>query len=155
MHRPVHSEPGVIRLLGRSDTDWAQDKVTRKSRTCLHVLADGCLLSSVVRRQSFIAMSSAEAEFGGLHIAAFSTFPFKMFFEWLGFRVLWHVETDGSAARATAFRAGVGKVRHMDIRLMRTQDAVKRPGLKADKVLGTENSAGLGTKRHSGPDHAE
>ena len=57
MYGPVHSEAGVIRLVGRSDTDWAQDKVTRKSRTCLHVLADGCMLSSVVRRQSFIAMS--------------------------------------------------------------------------------------------------
>ena len=78
-----------------------------------------------------------------------------MFFEWLGFRVHWHVETDTSAARAMAFRAGVGKVRHMDIRLLWTRDAVKRLGLKVDKVLGTENSADLGTKRHSAPDHAK
>ena len=135
MHKPV-AEHGVIKLVGRSDTE-GQEKVSRKSRTCLHVLADGCRLSSVVRRQSFIAMVSAEAEFGGLHTASISTFPFQMFFEWLGFRIKWHVETDSSAARAMAFRAGVGRVRHIDVRLLWTQDAVKRLGLKIDKVLGT------------------
>jgi len=50
MCRPVHSEAVVIRLVGRSDTDLAQGSVTRRSGTCLHVLADGCWLSNVLHK---------------------------------------------------------------------------------------------------------
>ena len=47
MHRPVHLEPKVVRLEGSSDRDLAQDCVTRKSVTCLHVVADAYWVSSV------------------------------------------------------------------------------------------------------------
>ena len=80
-------------------------------------------------------------------------YSFKKLFEWLGFIVSWAVETDSSAARAMCFRAGVGRVRHMDIRLLWTQSAVKTMGLKVNKIEGVKNSADLGTKRHTGAEH--
>ena len=98
-------------------------------------------------------MSSAEAEFGGIHTAAMETYAFKILFEWLGFRVIWTVETDSAAARAMSYRLGVGKVRHMDLRLLWNQQAVKQLGLHITKVEGSKNTADLGTKVHTAVEH--
>jgi hypothetical protein len=143
----------VIKLVGRCDTDWAGDKRTRRSKCCIHLLADGCLLANAARRQSFLALSSAEAEFGGIHTAAIESYAFKLLFEWLGFRVIWTVETDSAAARAMSYRLGVGKVRHLDLRLLWNQQAVKRLGLHVTKIEGPKNTADLATKVHSAPEH--
>ena len=100
-----------------------------------------------------MAMSSAEAEFGGIHTAAMETYAFKILFELLGFRVIWTVETDSAAARAMSYRLGVGKVRHMDLRLLWNQQAVKQLGLHITKVEGSKNTADLGTKVHTAVEH--
>ena len=152
--RRPEGKTGHVKLSVTTDTDWAGDKRTRKSRACALIRADGCLLASIVRKQSFLALSSAEAEFGGLHTGVIETYPFKMLLEWLGFVVSWEAHTDSSAARSMCHRGGVGKVRHMDLRLLWTQAAVKRLGLNVHKVEGTRNGADLGTKKHTGEDIA-
>jgi hypothetical protein len=152
LDRP-QNEKDVIKLVGRCDTDWAGDKRTRRSKCCIHLLADGCLLANAARRQSFLALSSAEAEFGGIHTAAIESYAFKLLFEWLGFRVIWTVETDSAAARAMSYRLGVGKVRHLDLRLLWNQQAVKRLGLHVTKIEGPKNTADLATKVHSAVEH--
>ena len=106
MHRSVPSEAGVVRLDTNSNTDSTQNNVMHNIGTCLHVLPNDCLLSSVVRRQSFIVISSAGVEFGGLNTAVISTFPLDMFLEWLG------------------FKAWVRRLGHLDTRLLRTQAAI-------------------------------
>ena len=123
--RLYRSEPNHIKLGTEVDTDWAGDKITRRSRCCFHIRADGAILASSVRRQSFLAMSSGEAEFGGIHTGAIESYPFKLLFEWLGFRVTLEVKTDSAAVKGACHRLGTGKTRHMDLRLLWNQHAVK------------------------------
>jgi len=134
------------------DTDWAADKQNRKSLACFEITADGCSLAAAVKQQSFVALSSGEAEFGGVHTGATESLMFKRLFEWLEFNVIWRVKTDSAAARGMCLRQGVGRVRHLDVRLLWTQQAVLHLDLKIIKVVGTTNRADLGTKKHSGPE---
>eukprot|EP00975_Prorocentrum_lima_P005060 1100280-Prorocentrum_lima.AAC.1 len=54
-----------VRLETSVDTDWASDKASRKSVVCFDIRADECPLHGSVRQQSFVALSSGEAEYGG------------------------------------------------------------------------------------------
>ena len=49
---------------------------------------------------------------------------------------------------------GVGRIRHLDVRLLWTQQAVQFLDLKVRKIDGRNNRADLGTKKHSAKDHA-
>jgi len=152
---PSRFSKGVVELEGECDTDWGADKKDRKSLACGLVFADHCQLASFVRKQGFLAQSSGEAEFGGIHTIVLELKCFKNFFEWLGFLVRWRAGTDSSAAKSMAQRAGVGRVRHMDIRLLYTQQQVKECGLRVHKVEGVKNRADIGTKAHTGTKLAE
>eukprot|EP00974_Lingulodinium_polyedra_P049878 4798631-Lingulodinium_polyedra.AAC.1 len=83
-----------VKLETAVDSDWAADKASRKSIVCYDVRADGCPLHAAVRQQSFIALSSGEAEFGGVHAASTESLLFKRLLEWLGMEVSWVVEAD-------------------------------------------------------------
>ena len=73
--------------------------------------------------------------------------------QWFGFRVIWTVETDSSAAKGMAMRQGVGKVRHLDVRSLWTQRAVRELGLIIKKINGSTNPADIGTKAHTAAEH--
>lgn len=121
---------------------------------CFDIRADDCSLHASVRQQSFVALSSGEAEYGGVHTASTESLLFKRLFEWLGFTVQWIVSTDSSAAKGISMRMGVGRIRHLDVRLLWTQQAVQYLQLNIRKIDGTKNRADLGTKKHSAKDHA-
>ena len=63
MMKPVGTPRGIVMLDGYSDSDWADDVSSRKSRSSGHIKADKCPLYGWVRRQNAIATSSAVAEF--------------------------------------------------------------------------------------------
>ena len=94
-----------------------------------------------------VAKSSAEAELGGALTGATQGVGYKRVFEWFGFSVDWQLGTDSSAARAICLRENVGKLRHMDLKLLWCQTAVKTLGLKVYKVAGALNRANIGTKK--------
>ena len=150
---PAVYDPGAVELTTWVDTDWATDKSSRKSLCCYEVLADNCILHGSVKQQSFLALSSGEAEFGGIHTASAESLLFKRLFEWLEMRVLWKVKTDSSAGRAMCLRQGVGRVRHLDLRLLWSQQAVAHLGLRVEKCEGPRNRADLGTKKHTASEH--
>ena len=56
------------------------------------------------------------------------------------------IHVDSSAAIGICKRTGVGKIRHLDTRLLWIQEAVRDGTLEVMKVLGTENPADLTTK---------
>ena len=115
MPRPVSVHLGTILLDGISDADWAGDRKTRRSVACGVITADGCHVAAYSRRQEIVALSSGEAEFCGMHTLSTETILLKDLFVWLGFRVVLTASTDSSAARAMAYREGVGRIRHMDV----------------------------------------
>ena len=62
------------------------------------------------------------------------------------------MKTDSAAARGMCLRQGIGRARHLDVRLRWTQQAVLHLGLKTINVAGTAKRAELVTKKHSGPE---
>ena len=147
--KPERSTPGIIRLENIVDTDHAKDKITRRSVTCGQILADGCPLASIVRKQTIQSLSSGESEFCGMHSIHVESVGIKRLFEWLGFKIYWLTRSDSSAARSMALREGVGRVRHLDSRLLYTQFLVRTENLMIQRIGGEVNPADIGTKRHT------
>ena len=56
------------------------------------------------------------------------------------------LEVDSSGSLSMLQRTGLGRVRHLDTGLLWIQGHVKRGLIRVKKILGTENSADLGTK---------
>ena len=143
--------PGTISLSTHVDSDWGKDKETRRSVAACSFQADGCQLGFIARQQTYAALSSAEAELGAILTGSTETHGYKVLFEWLGWKVRWEVCTDSAAARAIGLREGLGKQRHLDLKLLWVQHATKHLGLKLSKVAGDLNRADIGTKALPGP----
>ena len=56
------------------------------------------------------------------------------------------VETDSTAAIGMCSRTGVGKTRHIQVRWLWIQDAIRDKVVRLRKVRGTDNEADMGTK---------
>ena len=62
-------------------------------------------------------------------------------------KVVTTINMDNSAGRAFLLRSGVGRIRHISVRVLWVQQRVKEKGLIPSKVPSRENPADLGTKR--------
>ena len=56
------------------------------------------------------------------------------------------VEVDASAAIGRMQRRGLGKVRHLDVQELWTQDAIRKGKLKVRKIKGSLNTGDMMTK---------
>ena len=63
--------------------------------------------------------------------------------------------TDSSVAKSFVATRGVGKMRHIEVKLLWLQEQVQRQRLKVGKVSGTANVADTLTKYHSAAKLAE
>ena len=107
-----------------TDSDWATDVATRKSRSAVHIYVGDSLLYSFTRRQSVIAQSSGEAE---LYATAAGVSEGILLGKILGFcSVLLGLRTisDSAANNAMTHRLGVGRVRHLDVKVLWLQQMV-------------------------------
>ncbi len=105
---------GTLRLW--SDASWSAPDSQRKSVSCGVIEANGCVLHSHCRRQSVIALSSAESEFYALSAVALEGRLAARILEFCGFVLKTYALTDISSAKSIAQREGVGKVRRLDAR---------------------------------------
>eukprot|EP00971_Amphidinium_carterae_P351930 6492341-Amphidinium_carterae.2 len=144
-----------VELACYSDSDWGDEKQSRKSMSSVVITADERVLCMIVRKQQLVALSSDKAELYDIALAGTESFAPKGLFEWLGFRVAWKIYTNNSAANAMGLRIGVGKVRHLDVRSLWVQHAIRHLHLKLCEVCGTCNAADLGTKSHTAKGHQE
>ena len=101
-----------------TDSDWAGDRVTRKSTSGGVPMLGGHLIKSWSSTQPVIALSSGEAELYALvKGASQATGLMSMLFDYgleLGARVC----IDSSAALGIAHRVGLGKTRHIDVQYL-------------------------------------
>eukprot|EP00435_Cladocopium_sp_Y103_P020535 s1163_g5.t1 len=129
-----------------TDSDWATDRQSRRSKSASHVYVGNCLLYSFTRRQTVVAQSSAEAEYyattSGVSegilirkVLAFFNLP-------LGLRSV----TDSAANNAMAHRLGVGKIRHLETKVLWLQHLVYNGLLTMSWSPGKYNNSDLGTK---------
>ena len=64
----------------------------------------------------------------------------------LGWELKVFLWVDSSAAKSMAARKGVGKVRHVQVRELWLQDAVRKERVAIGKIEGTKNPADVATK---------
>ena len=109
-------EGDVQALVGYGDSDWANDKVTRKSVSSGVLFLGGCVVMDWSRTQSAPARSSGEAEWHSQVTLASEGLHMKIIIEFLLFdkkKVGYTQYTDSTAAKAIGGRRGVGKLWHL------------------------------------------
>ena len=134
------------------DSDWAGDKNTRKS-TSGGVLKVG---KHVVRTwsstQSTIATSSGEAELIAMYDGATRGLGMRTVMTEMGLSPqlkMIRVYTDSSVAKSFVATRGLGKMRHLEVKLLWLQELVQMGKLSVEKVSGAVNIADALTKYHS------
>ena len=146
----LHYNPCDYTLEIYSDSDWAKHKQTRRSVSSGYLFLFGCLLYSTSRSQKALALSSAEAE---IYSAASATSDAILMYHCLRFAIgdkddiKVHLAMDNSAARAFLCRVGVGRIRHISLRILWMQEKTKEGFMTVGKVGTKENVSDLGTKR--------
>eukprot|EP00969_Alexandrium_andersonii_P226198 9988652-Alexandrium_andersonii.AAC.1 len=89
-----------------ADSDWAGDKSTRKSVDCVVADVRGAVVYVSTKGQSFLALSSPEAELAGAHRGSL----YGIFLQ-----NMWKEIPDSSSGLEITAGQGVGAARHLDI----------------------------------------
>jgi hypothetical protein len=128
------------------DSDWAGDSKTRKSTSGGLMVVGGTCLKSWSRSQRSRALSSSEAEFYAMVGGAAEALGFQALAADLGWKLGVRLWTDSKAGKAMASRRGLGKTRHVEVRYLWLQQAVKKKRLTLGKIWGKANPADHLTK---------
>ena len=137
-----------MKLLAYSDSDWAGHHGARKSASSGCLMIDGILLYSSSRTQGLIAFSSAEAEVYAAVSTCCDAIYMKRCLEFVFEQnVSIQLLIDNSAARQILMRAGVGRVRHLSVKILWLQQQVEKKMISVAAVASSANVADLGTKR--------
>ena len=129
-----------------TDSDWAGCVTSRKSTSGGVVMRGSHLLKHWSSTQATVALSSAEAELIALVRGASEGLGVRSLAVDFGIFPGVSLATDATAAVGICKRTGVGRIRHLDTRLLWIQDKVRTGELRLYKVLGLENPADLFTK---------
>ena len=104
--------------------------------------------------QATVAQSSGDAEYYAMVRAAAEALGVQSIMRDLGWEANIRLWVDSSAAKSMASRIGVGKVRHMEVKFLWLQEAVKNRGIEVRKIPGDVNPADVLTKPKSVKDVA-
>ena len=101
-------------------------------------------MDSWVASDQVRALSSGEAELYGIVDGSARGIFAKHMYEEMVRNINIDVETDSTAAIGVCSRTGVGKTRHIQVRCLWIQDAIRDKVVRLRKVSGTENVADMG-----------
>ena len=137
-------------IIANSDSDWAGDKIKRKSTSGGIIRIGNHFIKSWSKNQSVIALSSAEAELYAIIKTSSGTLGIMSILKDRSLQFTADIMADASAALGIIGRSGLGKLRQVDTSyLWLQQDSIKNK-LKMNKVKGTSNPADMNTKGLSG-----
>ena len=139
-------EHEVISIRVMSDSDWAGCLRSRKSTSGGTITIQGGCIKTWSSTQSSLALSCAEAEYYAAVKAAAEGLGIQSLAQDLGVTMKVQLGLDSSAAKSMAGRLGVGRVRHIELRLLWLQQEVKRGRISLFKIRGEDNPADVGTK---------
>ena len=142
-------QPHVRSLQAYVDTDFGGCHVTRRSTSGGVAMRGNHCIKHWSATQSTVALSSGEAELGGICRGASIGLGLQSLALDLGISLDLEVLTDATAAIGICRRRGLGKIRHLATADLWVQDRVRRGDFKLTKVLGTENPADMLTKHIS------
>lgn len=134
------------------DTDFAGCRTTRRSTSGGVLMRGGHCLRHWSSTQTTIALSSGEAELGGISKGLSQAIWLRSIARDLGLNFSLTLRTDATAAIGISRRLGVCKIRHLDTSLLWVQDHVGNGDVQLLKVLGTEHPGDSLTTYLSGPD---
>ena len=129
-----------------TDSDWAGDRVSRKSTSGGVLMCGSHLLKSWSSTQPVIALSSGEAELYALVRGATQMTGMMSLYKDVGVDIDGMVFTDSTAAIGISHRRGLGKTRHIQVQYLWIQEKIANKELAVHKVATTENPADLLTK---------
>ena len=106
------------------DSDLAGDPKTCKPTTGVVMKFGGMVIKTYSRNQKTIALSSGEAELYAIVSGISEAIRIQSLISDLGVNTKITCFTDSNAAIRIVKRAGVGKVRHMNIKFLWVQEAL-------------------------------
>ena len=128
------------------DSDWAGDKVSRKSTSGGAMCIGTHTIKTWSSTQQVIALSSGEAELYALVRGASQTKGLISVMGDFGFNLEAIVFSDASAAIGIAHRRGLGKTRHIQVQNLWVQEEIAEGRLAVKKVHTHKNPADIMTK---------
>ena len=143
----LHYNPEDYTLEIFSDSDWAKHRTTRRSVSAGYLFMFGNLLYSSSRSQKALALSSCEAE---VYAGTSATSDMVLMYHCICFcvgpneTVKVKLALDNAAGRSFFHRSGVGRIRHISLRVLWMQQKVF---LSVGPVSTKHNPSDLGTKR--------
>jgi hypothetical protein len=133
------------------DSDWAGCRTSRRSTSGGVMCVGRHVLRTWSCTQSTVATSSGEAELIAMFEGAARGCGMQAILCEMGLLPsvsLLRVSTDSSVAKSFVATRGVGKMRHLEVKLLWLQEQVRNRRLKVLKVSGTANVADALTKYH-------
>ena len=131
------------------DTEFGGCQTTRRSTSGGVALRGRHPVKHWSVTQPTIALSSGEAELGGICRGASLALGLQSLAKDLGIELNVHIYTDATAAIGICRRRGLGKIRHLHVSDLWVQDRLKRKDFTLTKVAGANNPADLLTKHVS------
>lgn len=133
-----------------TDADWARDPVDRKSMSGYVFLMAGAAVIWKVKRQTIVALSTAEAEYIAASFATREAIWFRSFFAEIGRSFAndpLKIFVDNQAAiKMSANPVYLSKTKHIDIAVHHIRDEFKAGRVTFSYVPGTDNVADIFTK---------
>ena len=127
----------TTKVRAQTDSDWATDRVTRRSVSGGSLYLGWHLVKSWSKEQGLTAMSSAEAELYAAILGGQQVLGLKSLLQDLGLRAEINLEVDASAAIGIINRQGLGRTRHVDVRYLWLQEQVRNKAMSIYKLQAT------------------
>jgi len=133
-------------LVVYTDADWAGDLHSRRSTSGGIILLGDTWCTSWSRLQAVTALSSAEAEYYSLTLGVQEGRAIQSMLEELGMKVQLRMKCDSSAAKQSAEKIGLLRVKHLALGMHYLKEVVAAGLVSIDKVESSKNLADLWTK---------
>lgn len=140
------------KILADGDSDWAGNKMDRKSTSGGVLRIGSHAIKTWSSTQQTISLSSAEAELYAMTKAATQAVGLMQLMQDFGDSLSVTVQSDSTAAMAIVSREGLGRTRHIQVQYLWMQQEVSGGRMKIRKVDTKLNTADLLTK-HLNADH--
>ena len=134
-----------------ADTDFAGCVRTRRSTSGGICMRGSHLIKHWSKTQKVVTLSSAEAELGGVVLAATEGLGTQSVATDLGIHLRLRLRADSAAAIGICNRSGIGKVRHLAVSQLWVQERIRSGALLLAKVRGDLNPADACTKYLAAP----
>ena len=141
---PYQEMPSEIMAV--TDANWAGELEGLRSTSCGWIYFGDHLLETYSSTQQNVALSTAESEYISITKDAAHALEVRSAMVEYGMTFNVVCETDASAGRAMVTRRGVGRVRHLDARLLWLQQLCAKGVVEVRARPREHNEADLGTK---------